>query len=197
MFRTLIVFAAALSLFGCSARQAPVGVGDEPDTTVNHHRSVDSTDYFPLAIGNWWVYRDGSRVLNVRVVDSLAVDDRTLFVVTHQWGPAPDVVDTVLLRYGASNRIYIASRDNPVDDVLYLDAALPLGDSSIPGAVVSSKGLTHAIGLRSFVDCFEVARFDGEADVRIYAPALGMIIWERFRTRYELVAANIGGNTVP
>ena len=166
-------------------------------TAINHD-SIAASAFFPLEIGNFWVYGSGapgSRRLEVEVIDTLRVHGELWTKVVQRW-IASQQTDTVLYRVGSDGAVY--ERPSVVGDDVFLQPLAEARDSSWSRtSIITERNLTTVVPAGTFVDCFRVWRAMAEDVVELYARNVGLISRHTFRGRFELVQARVGSDVIP
>lgn len=168
------------------------------------------TEYFPLHVGNQWVYRGGGGVRVVDIPRSEQINGKEYAVVRNWFESSPWFTREVLLRMAENGTLYALDRESG-REAQWVAFGTPEGgsfetelDPCNKRGVVTSKGkFSSPVG--EFVETFQAGYpaancADAGLDSEVYGKWIGLL---RRRTvtiagprDYDLIYARIGGVTV-
>jgi hypothetical protein len=163
-----------------------------------------STSYFPLQVGNQWVYRIDSRVgtanyVTMRVASVRIINDQAWYSVLT--GDDPQTAIETLYRPDAQGRIYQLDRNG--QEILWLDPTVNPNPSAVI-QILNGRGQPFRNPLGSFPDAFGyVIRTPLTRETGTFARGVGRVNSSTdmltgssggFTDGLDLVYARIGGN---
>ncbi|MCE5305587.1 MAG: hypothetical protein ABFD00_09600 [Chloroherpetonaceae bacterium] len=202
MNRITIISLALLMLFAVSCKQEPATI--EEDKYINE--VISDTSYFPLDIGNEWIYDISYDTVNIhlKVIDSAYFNSLKYSVVlceNYQGKFAPVNLDTMYLRTTDGIKFY---RYINGAERLYLDFSQDFTDSikgikysvSIPENSYGIPTGVYSIPLGEFQDCKKIESIEVEPRIYISAKGIGMISFTWFKGKATLIYAKINGTEI-
>lgn len=158
-----------------------------------------SQDYFPLAVGNKWIFKSGEIEWTIEVMGRKIISNHNYFVVVRIY---EDIPDTNYYRVNELKQILVNYEGK---DYLFIDFQKTPGDTwdvfGTTFARVRNLNLTVTVPAGKFHDVTEIYFDNYELsdlyEHNYYAPGIGLIRSVGFRRLSELISAFVNGINIP
>jgi len=158
-----------------------------------------TTDYFPTAVGNKWVYNNGTLDWTIEIEATKIIDKKTYYVFVRNYDGARD---TNFYRVAENNLVFVWFDDK---DYTYINFDAPINQQwqfhSGYYGFVRERNLTDTVTAGSFTDVTEILIanhiISDVFEYNCYAPGVGLISTGGWRRYSELKSATVNGITYP